>query len=204
MLVAALIRLTFYMDVNPAAIGIAVSGAIRHQTRLGRPRGGGFGFFEVNIRKPSLAVERPAGANAHHDVVLRSGGGESEADRSPIVGAGDGCGMHVKGHRGHGESGADGDGGAPGIADFHAGGAHPGLDLIAMAGDERGGRKVGARGGAIGAGFQAEGFGVIVGNGGVREGLAGGGCGGGGREKGHREEEGQNSGVEAHRKAVFA
>ena len=138
-LVAALVRFAFDVKIDPAAVGIAISGAVA---------GNGFGdgpgaltrrVVDADALEPGLTFEGAAVANREQDIVLRARGHEADGQAGPILRAADGSGMDIEGHRRHGQCGAGSDGHAVKIADFDAVGAHPAAQLIAFADGERDG-----------------------------------------------------------------
>ena len=159
MLVAALVRLAFDVQVDPTGGGVAVGGSEGLDGVAGGPGIGDGGLIERDAFEPCLAFEGAAGGDGEEDGVLRTGGGELEGEAGPRVCAGDGFGVDVEGHRRHRESGAGGDGRAVGVADGEVLGTHPAGEFVALADGEgdRGGANLGV--GVLAAGFDAEGLG---------------------------------------------
>ena len=81
-------------------------------------------------------------------------------------------GVDVEGHGRHGERGAGGDGRAVGVADGEVLGAHPAGELVALADGEGDGRGADEGVGILPAGFDAQGFGRVVMDGGIGRGGA--------------------------------
>ncbi len=172
MLVAALVRLAFDVQVDPTGGGVAVGGTEGLDGFAGGPGIGDGGLIERDAFEPRLALERAAIGDGEEDGVLRAGGGELEGEAGPGVGAGDGFGVDVEGHGRHGEGGAGGDGRAVGVADGEVLGAHPAGEFVALADGERDGGGADLGVGILAAGFDAEGFGRGV----VDVGVCGGGA----------------------------
>src|SRR2546429_628087 len=109
MLVAALIRLAFDVQINPATGGIAIRRSKRCYRGASRPVVFRRSFIDTDARKPGLAVESSAIANSEQNVILRACRGESKMDAGPIVRASDRFRMQIERHGRHGQRGADRD-----------------------------------------------------------------------------------------------
>ena len=172
MLVAALVGLAFDVEIDPSGGGVAPGGSKGLDGLAGGPDIGGGGFVERDAFEPGLALEGAAIGDGEEDGILRAGGGELEGEAGPGASAGNGFGMDVEGHGGHGERGAGGDGGAVGVADGDVLGAHPGGEFVALADGERDGGGADEGVGVLAAGFDAEGLRRVVVDGGIRGGGA--------------------------------
>ena len=117
-------------------------------------------------------MERAAVGDSEEVGIVRTAVGELEGEPRPRAGAGERFGVDVEGHGRHGERGAGGDGGAAGIADGEVPGAHPGGEFVALADGESDGGGADEGVGVLAAGFDAEGLGRGVMDGGIGGGRA--------------------------------
>src|ERR1051325_11969623 len=96
MLIAALIRLSLDVQVNPAGARIAVRGSESAERGLLRQPGRLRDFLQCDALDPCLTCERASPGHAEHDPVTGPRGGEAQAHAGPRPRAAEGFRMHVE------------------------------------------------------------------------------------------------------------
>ena len=136
MLVSAFVRLAFDVQINPAAIRVAISRSVAAHSFGRGPCALVRNLVDADPFKPRLSFERSAEARRQHDVVLCACCDETQREARPVVRPPNGTGMNVERHGCHCERRTGGNGREIQIFDLDALGAHPTAQLIAFADGE--------------------------------------------------------------------
>src|ERR1039457_6876512 len=109
-LVSALVRLSFNVEIDPASGWVTVGRTKGLHGFTGRPLVVRGIFPELNALEPRLATERPTVADGHKDLVASAAGDKAQREVSPRLGTAHGGGVNVERHGRHGERRAGGNG----------------------------------------------------------------------------------------------
>ncbi len=135
-LISALVRLAFYVKVDPSAHRIAISGTVSTDSGGSGPWICARRIFYRNPGKPRLSSERSAVCDREHDAVLRARRGEPQMDLGPIARAGQRFRLDVEWQGRHAKRGAGGDGRTAQVADGELVGPDPAGEFICFANRE--------------------------------------------------------------------
>ncbi len=136
-LIAALVRLAFHVEVDPSADRVAIGRTISGDSGGSGPWLRARRLVHRNSGKPRLSGECSAVSDREHDAVLRARGGESQMDLGPIARAGQRFRLDVEWQGRHAERGAGRDGRTVQVADGELVGPDPAREFICFADGER-------------------------------------------------------------------
>ena len=132
-LIAALVGLPFDVQIDPAALRIAVRRAVGLDGGLHRPGVVARNLVDADAFEPGLALgTTPRSADLQHNVVFRARGHETEPDARPVVRAADRFRVHVPRHGSHRERRSHRDRRTPGVAHFQLLRPHIAAHLVAL------------------------------------------------------------------------
>jgi hypothetical protein len=163
-LIAALIRLTFDMQIDPSGGGIAIGGSKRSHRLARRPISVCGDFIDIHTFEPCFALQRATLSGGNQDVVVRARCHKAQREPSPIVCAAERRRVHIEGHRFHGERGTRGNRRALQIRHGEIFRPHPAAKLVGLANDKLNFARTRAGVRAPGNRLGSQGLAVIVAN----------------------------------------